>query len=72
MRNLDIRLLLLPLLFTATTLSEPRIPTPKSFPKSLDAILIDPLPSPSPTPAPTTPFLNHLDLRQVAAPAAPA
>lgn len=68
---LDLRILLLSLT-THPIFSEPRIPTPKSFPRSLDAILIDPSPSPSPSPAPTSPFLRHLDLRQVAAPAAAA
>ena len=71
MRNLDIRFLI-SLLFAVTTqvLSEPRIPTPKSFPRSLEAVLIDSMPSPAPTSPTPTPFLKHLDLRQVAAPAA--
>ena len=72
MRDLDIRILLLSLLTSTQVLSEPRFPSPKSIPRSLEAVLIQPTSTTSsqPTSPNPTPILRHLDLRQVAAPAA--
>ena len=71
MRDLDIRILLLSLLTSTQVLSEPRFPSPKSIPRSLEAVLIQQTSTSSqPTSPNPTPILRHLDLRQVAAPAA--
>lgn len=69
MRFIDLSLFLLPFLAITQVLAEPRFPSPKPMPRALDAVLVEPpssrsTSSLSPTP---TPFLQHLDLRQVAA-----
>ena len=65
----SLHIYLLPLLIIITTIhASTRIPAPKTLPRDLDAILIDPPSTPPISPAP--PHLKHLDLRQVAAPAA--
>ena len=66
----NIPIFLLPFLATTQVLAQTPFAKPRPIPRAIDAVLIEPRPSldsPSPTPAP---FLQHLDLRQVAAPAA--
>ena len=70
MRTTNIPIFLLPFLATTQVLAQTPFAKPRPIPRAIDAVLIEPGPSldsPSPT---TTPFLQHLDLRQVAAPAA--
>ena len=66
MRISTIPIYLLPFLATTQVLARIDHAHPKPTPRNLDAILIDP-PTSSPSP---TPILQHLDLRQAAAPAA--
>lgn len=66
MRISDIPIFLLPFLATTQVLAWTNLAKPRPIPRDLDAILVDPATfSPKPTP-----FLQHLDLRQAAAPAA--
>jgi len=74
MRINDIAIFLLPFFAITQVLAQTHLAKPRPIPRDLDAILVEAEPASSiPSPAPT-PFLNHLDLRQVAAaaPAAPA
>ena len=69
MRISNTAIFLLPFLATTQVLARINLAKPRPTPRDLDAILVDPATiSPKPTP-----FLQHLDLRQAAAPApAPA
>ena len=69
MRISNIPIFLLPFLATTQVLARINLAKPRPTPRDLDAILVDPATiSPKPTP-----ILQHLDLRQAAAPApAPA
>ncbi|CAD6576075.1 MAG: hypothetical protein ASARMPREDX12_007723 [Alectoria sarmentosa] len=67
MRTTLIPIFLLPFLASVPTLASNHLQKAAPIPRSLDAILVEPLePTPTPTPTPTS-HINHLDLRQVAA-----